>query len=111
MYARLAALLGHARLKELLICARMIDADTALRWGLVTEVVEREELDHRVGELTHELAGNAPLTNWATKESLRRLVAGWPEDEDILERVHSSEDFAEGVAAFLEKRPPVWRNR
>ena len=111
MYARLAALIGAGRLKELLILSELIPAETAREWGLVTEVVERADLDARVGALCEQLSGHAPLTMWAAKESVRRLVAGYPDEEDILERVHASEDFHEGVDAFLEKRAPRWRNR
>jgi enoyl-CoA hydratase/carnithine racemase len=110
MYARLAALLGHGRAKHLLIRAQILDAATALAWGLVTDVADRDALDETVAAITAELAGFAPLTTWATKEAMRRLV-DFPRDEDIMERVLSSEDFREGVAAFIEKRRPVWRNR
>jgi enoyl-CoA hydratase len=111
MYARLAALIGPGRVKALLILAELIDAATAREWGLVTEVVERDGLEARLTALTERLSRFAPLTMWATKESLRRLSAGHPAEEDIMERVLSSEDFQEGVTAFLEKRKPRWRNR
>jgi enoyl-CoA hydratase/carnithine racemase len=48
---------------------------------------------------------------WAAKEAVRRLTEGYPAGEDIMATVLASEDFSEGVAAFLEKRKPVWRNR
>lgn len=111
MYARLAALIGPGRVKELLIGAPMLTAEEAHAWGLVTEVVERDALETRVSELLEQLSRNAPLTVWAAKESMRRLTAGFPLDEDIMEKVLGSEDFHEGVAAFLEKRAPRWRNR
>jgi enoyl-CoA hydratase len=111
MYARLAALIGPGRTKELLLLAELVDASTARDWGLVTEVVERDALDARLAALTEQLSGYAPLTQWATKESMRRLLADYPAGVDVMERILSSEDFHEGVAAFLEKRPPRWRNR
>lgn len=111
MYARLAGLIGPGRTKELLIVSEMITGDVARDWGLVTEVVERTELDARVAALCEQLSGHAPLSMWAAKEAMRRLVAGFPAQDDILERVHASEDFQEGVDAFLEKRAPRWRNR
>ena len=111
MYRRLTALLGPARLKELLICSELIPADRALQWGLVNEVVARAGLDQRVTELTERLATHAPLTMWAAKEAVRRLAEGEAGGEDIMETVLSSEDFKEGVTAFLEKRKPRWQNR
>jgi len=111
MYTRLAALLGVGRTKELLISSQMLDASKALAWGLVNEVHERGDFDERADALTERLAGHAPLTMWAAKESMHRLAPPLPAEDDILRTVAESEDFREGVAAFMEKRPPVWRNR
>ena len=111
MYARLAALIGHGKTKELLIRAQVLSAEAAKELGLVTEVVRSDAFEEAVTDLTDELATFAPLTIWATKTAMRRLVADFPDELDILERVVSSEDFREGIAAFLEKRAPVWRNR
>ena len=110
-YARLVALIGAARTKELLICAPMLSAQQALDWQLVNEVVERDDLEAHVTALTERLALHAPLTMWAAKEAVRRLRPRHDEREDILERVLDSEDFREGLAAFVEKRSPRWGNR
>lgn len=110
IYARLVALAGPARTKEMLICASVLSAEQAATWGLVTEVVERDLLESRLQELAEQLSGHAPLTMWAAKEATRRLTAGFSTDEDIMEKVFSSHDFREGIAAFVEKRAPEWRN-
>lgn len=111
MYPRLAALVGPARLKQMLLGAELIDAATALQWGLVGEVVEADAFDQRAAALTEQLASFAPLAQWSTKEALRRVAAGDPGGDDVMERVLGSEDFREGVEAFLEKRQPRWNNR
>ena len=110
MYARLHATIGAARVKELLICAPTLSAETAAEWGLVTEVVAPEAFDAHLDELVARLSGYAPLTMWAAKEAMRRFVHPYPDTSDVLERVSASRDFREGVDAFVEKRPPVWRN-
>jgi enoyl-CoA hydratase/carnithine racemase len=111
MYVRLAALLGIGRVKEMLIGSDLLDASKAHAWGLVNEVHGRADFEQRLRALTERLATHAPLTMWAAKESMRRLVAGVPDDDEILRTVAASEDFSEGVAAFMEKRPPRWRGR
>lgn len=110
MHARLVALIGPARVKELLIAAPTLTAETALAWGLVTEVVEESALEQRLAELVEQLSSHAPLTMWAAKEAMRRYVHPYPDTTDILERVAASADFREGVAAFVERRKPEWRN-
>lgn len=106
------ALLGPARTKALIFTATMVSAEEALSAGLATEVVPREEIDERVGELCAVLASHAPITMRATKESVRRLaLAGLPDASDLVRETYGSHDFHEGVRSFIEKRRPDWRDR
>jgi enoyl-CoA hydratase len=113
-HARLADLLGIARVKDLIITSRLMDA-TEMRWaGVVTEVLpDAEQLRTRALALAQQVADQAPLSMQVTKESLLALQA--PIDakleEELFLKAYLSKDFAEGVAAFLEKRRPVWLGR
>jgi enoyl-CoA hydratase len=110
-YARLAALIGPARTKDLIFTARLVAADEAQAIGLVGEVVaDAEALMPRAEALARAVAANAPLTLRATKEALRRLRPTFGEDEgrDLILMCYMSRDFREGLDAFLSKRPPAW---
>ena len=111
-YARLVAVLGEARVKDVVFTARMIGADEASAAGLVSAVVPDDEIDAHVMELAERVAGHAPITLRVTKEALRRLrAANLPDGADLVAEAYGSEDFRAGVAAFLEKRRHVWTGR
>jgi enoyl-CoA hydratase/carnithine racemase len=103
-YARLAALIGPARLKDIIFTARTIEADEALAIGLATEVVEPDRVEARVEELCELLAAHAPVTLRVTKEALRRIrTATTPEGDDLVREAYGSEGFRRNVAAFLAR--------
>ena len=109
---RLSALIGAARVKELIFSARLLDAPEMLRIGLLSEVTASEEaLLPRADELARTLASHAPLTLRATKEQLRRIRERMRPEEgaDLILLCYMSADFREGVRAFVERRKPVWR--
>jgi enoyl-CoA hydratase len=114
-YARLFALLGPARAKDLLLTARLMGAEEMVACGLARELVPDEEsLLPRTQALAEELTMHAPLTMWASKEAMRRIRERLvPEgaDSDLILACYLSDDFKEGVEAFLAKRRPEWRGR
>ena len=112
--ARLSALIGPGRVREVIFTARLIEAEEALAIGLVSEVLpDADAVMVRAGELATNLAGHAPLTLRVTKEGLRRLRDEGPgaEDKDLIETAYMSADFREGMEAFLAKRKPEWKGR
>jgi enoyl-CoA hydratase/carnithine racemase len=107
--SRLAALIGAARLKEIIFTARLIEAEEGLRLGLLNEVVEDlAALQRRADELARLVASHAPLTLRSTKQALHRMQPKLHEDEDLILMCYQSRDFREGMDAFLNKRQPQW---
>jgi len=110
-YARLAALVGPQRVKEMLLLATLVDAPQALQAGLVMEVApDAAALQTRAQQIAETLAGHAPITLQTTKEAMRRLQAKIADEniDDLIRRTYGSADFREGMSAFLEKRAPNW---
>ena len=113
-YARLVTLIGPARAKEMIYTARHVPAKEALAWGLINEVVSPEALSERTRELAEAIAQAPPLTLRVSKEAVRRVIARLVPDDpghDLIGLCYNSADFQEGVAAFLDKRTPVWSGR
>jgi len=110
--ARLVALLGEARVKDLLFSARLAGAEEALATGFITRIVaDPPALAVAVHELARDVASNAPLTLLATKRALARQRLQAVPAGDLLLLCYRSHDFREGLAAFAEKRKPVWTGR
>jgi enoyl-CoA hydratase/carnithine racemase len=110
--ARLAGMLGTARVRDLLLTARLVDAAEALTIGLATRVVAQNQLSDETLILATELTARAPSTVTATKALLTRLreLRTPPPGaaDDIIAACYGSADFREGVMAFTEGRPPKW---
>jgi enoyl-CoA hydratase len=113
---RLPRLVGQAAALKLLLTGEMIGASEALRLGLVDEVVPADGLMARGEALARTMVAMAPLAVAGCLEAVQRgsevgLEAALGVEAEIFGRLCGSEDKAEGTAAFLEKRPAVWKGR
>ncbi len=109
--------------REMLLTGRPMDAEEALRWGLVHKVVPLAELMETAREIAREISLGAPLALQALKEVLtycetlpvREAMAlvrpGGKSGLPLYSKIHESEDAIEGIRAFAEKRDPNWKGR
>ncbi len=110
--ARLVAALGQGRVKRMLMLAETLPADEALASGYLHAIHSDDVLDAETASLSSRLAELAPVTQATVKEGLRRIVScSLPEGDDLISRCYGSDDFHEGVAAFVAKRTPQWKGK
>lgn len=107
---------GEKQARDLLLTARLITAEEAEQMGLVNEVVRDSSLMERTLRLAHQLLNNSPESLHAIKRMLssnvkERLDRELQAATEMNASARSTEDFREGVAAFLERRAPDWPSR
>jgi enoyl-CoA hydratase/carnithine racemase len=112
----LSQIAGPANARDILMSARIFDAEEAFAMGLINRLVEPAELEAVVRDYATRMAGNAPLTMAAAKATIREgLKEGVERDlkkiSAMVSQCFDSEDYREGVKAFLEKRRPNFRGR
>ena len=113
---RLTNLIGEGRAMEIILTGDMIDAPTALQFGLVNHVYPLAKLETKTMELANKIAEKAPIALQLSNEAVKfasksNLDEGLRREVDLFAICFSTEDKAEGVAAFLEKRKPNFKGR
>lgn len=113
---RLPRLVGYGKALQLVLSGETIDGVSAYEIGLLDEVVPAAELRARTLEIAGAMADKSPVALALAKRALRAalelpLSAGLEQERDLFALAFASEDKAEGVQAFLEKRKPEWRGR
>ncbi|MDY6826872.1 MAG: enoyl-CoA hydratase/isomerase family protein [Bacillota bacterium] len=111
---RLPRRIGISRAKKMILSGETVSGEEAARIGLADVVVSREDLDSTVTDFALTLAGKPPLGLKRVKEVINRgmdnnLQTGLKLEQEALGFLIQTEDFREGIAAFLEKREPYWK--
>lgn len=101
---------------QMLLTGRLIDAATAVRFGLINEAVPADRLDATVDAVAAEIADKSPFTVALGKQAFYRqlgmdLASAYDYASEVVVRNMLAEDAAEGIAAFTQKRQPVWKGR
>lgn len=109
-------LVGEGWAKRMILCGERVDAATALRIGLVEEVVEQGQAREAALQLAAKVAKQSPSSVTACKTLIQAartnpLAQALPVERELFVDLFDTEDQREGVNAFLEKRPPEWKNR
>ncbi|MGE0102523.1 MAG: enoyl-CoA hydratase/isomerase family protein [Blastocatellales bacterium] len=113
---RLTRLIGEGRAMQMILSGEMIDAQTALRFGLVNEVHPVDQLEARTMELAARIAEKSPIALAMAKTAVKNAVRmtlreGLDSEIDLFALCFSTEDKEEGVRAFIEKRKPEFSGR
>ena len=113
---RLTRLIGEGRAMQLALTGDMIDAQTAFNFGLVNHVYPAAELEEKTMELANKIAEKAPIALQLAKEAVKfasrsNLDEGLRREVDLFALCFATEDKKEGVAAFLEKRKPIFKGK
>ncbi len=105
----LAAHLGVPTVKKMLLTAELIKASELLETGFLHQIAASTEIDSATNTLAHKLATLAPITQKASKLTLARLLqSNLPDCTALMRETYNSNDFKEGVNAFLQGRSPQW---
>src|SRR2546428_82810 len=113
---RLTRLIGEGKAMEMILTGEIIDAKTAFAIGLVNYVVTLDQLEAKTMEIANRIADKSPIALSLAKEAVKiasrsNLDEGLRREVDLFALCFSTEDKDEGVAAFLEKRKPVWKGK
>jgi enoyl-CoA hydratase/carnithine racemase len=110
----LSRAIGRKRALEMLLTGELVDASTALDWGLVNRVVPTQRLDDEIAELVERIASSSPLTVGIGKEAFYAQVEldehrAYDLTKSVMAMNSMAADAQEGICAFLEKRRPTWK--
>ncbi len=113
---KIVDLVGVGAAKELLLVGEPVSAQRAYSIGLVNQVVPAQDLKTVTQKVAHKISGNAPLAVRGIKKAITKLcehheLADYTELEQLERDTFESEDFIEGINAYMERRKPVWKGK